>query len=92
MKDRAAENNAKEAADADKREQDTQRKVVEVVMQVTKGATLLKTLEEKGGNELNSFKNEQLLALLVHANPRENIPKPKNKAEYQERVRALTTV
>ena len=78
--ERAAENNAKEAPAADKREPNKQRKSV------------LKTLEEKGGNALKSFMNDQLLALLVHANPRENIPKSKNKAEYQERVRALTTI
>ncbi len=59
---------------------------------MTKGATLLKTLEERKANALISFTNGQLMSLLVHANSRKNILKSKNKSDYRQRVRGLTTV
>lgn len=90
--ERNAQNNAKEAAAADKREQAKQKKAVEVSALVTKGSAILKTLEQKGEAKLYRLKVDELVALLTHAYPQENQSKPKNKAEGLEKVRALGTV
>ena len=49
-------------------------------------------MEQKGEAELYRLKVDDLVTVLTHADPRENLSKPKNKAEGLERVRALAFV
>ncbi len=48
-------------------------------------------MEQKGEAELYCLKVDDLVARLKHADPREKLSEPKNKAEGQERVRAIAS-
>jgi hypothetical protein len=85
-------NNANEVNVAYKKKQNKQNKSVEVVALVAMGAAILKTFEQKRKAEFYRLKIDDLVAVLTHANPRENVSKPNNKVEGQERVRALASV
>ena len=67
-----------------------QKKAIEVVALVTKGAELLQAMERHGPSFISRLNIADILALLTIADPAQgNVTKPKNKTEGLNRVRAL---
>jgi len=65
MMERTAEGNDKEAAAGDKRGQNKQKKTIEVAALVTRGAAILKTLEQRGRQ--NSTASRLTTSFRAHA-------------------------
>ena len=91
-KERNDEIQAEKLSKAGRKEEKAQKKAAEVASLVTKGATLLKELEQNGRARISSLQNPDILALLTNADPQGNVPKPKNKTEGLQRVQALRSV
>ena len=91
-KERYEEQQAEKMGKAERKEQKAEKRAAEVSVLVTKGATLLKLLEQNGPARISSLTNPDILALLTHADPQGNISKPKNKTEGLQRVQALRFV
>ena len=70
-------------------EEKKQKKALDIV---TQGAKVLQVLELYGEAQLQKLTIAEIAALLVHADPQGNNPKPKTKKEGLLRVRALATV
>lgn len=91
-REKAQEEEAKKALEQAKRDQAKDKKAREVAAQVQAGAELLSLIETRGEAAISRFTVNDILALLVNADPQGNIPRPKNKAEGLLRVRGLRTV
>ena len=76
---------------AHNKEQKAQKKATEVAALVTRGAALLKELEQNGEARYKTLTISDIMALLTHADPQANISKP-NKPEGLRRVRILRSV
>ena len=73
-------------------EKKKQKKALDIATAVTQGAKVLQVLELHGEARLQKLTIAEIAALLVHADPQGNNPKPKTKKEGLLRVRALATV
>ena len=83
-----AEKDQKAARDEEKK----QKKALDVAAAVTQGARVLQAIELHGEAQLHRLTIVEIVALLVHADPQGNNPKPKTKRDGLERARALPTV
>ena len=66
-----------------------QKKALEVVALVTKGAELLQDFERHGPSFISRLVIADILPFLTIADPQGNVTKPKNKTERLDRIRAL---
>ena len=73
-------------------EEKKQTKALDIATAVTQGAKVLQVLELYGEAQLQKLTIAKIAALLIHADPQGNNPKPKTKKEGLERARALLTV
>ena len=91
MKAKHDDNQAEKMEKTARDEERKQKKALDVAATVTHGARVLQALEMYGEAQLHKLMIAEIVALLIHADPQGTNPKPKNKKEGLERVRALST-
>jgi hypothetical protein len=89
---RQAETQAEKEEKAARNEDRNQAKALKIAREFTRGAEVLKALENYGTPKLNALTLPDLLALLTNADPQGTGAKPKNKTEAMQRVRVLSSV
>ena len=89
---RQAETQAEKEEKAARNEDRNQAKALKIAREFTRGAEVLKALENYGTPKLNALTLPDLLALLTNVDPQGTGAKPKNKTESIQRVRVLYSV